>query len=242
MTEQPIFRIIKEYYGTEAAVIGQVANSTGAGVRRHIDAVAIGLWPSRGLYIHAIEIKISHGDLKRELDNPAKADEIARYCDAFYIAAPFGPIEGVPESWGWYTIIDGKAKKVKKAEQIECSRLTKSFVAAIARRLVEQAAPEAMLEEAKELGRAEARKQFSAELRRANDAELAAIRKYQILESSMRGIDVDAVNQMRAIIRNFRGEVGSLNAIRVNAAEIQRHADAIEKLSKRVLVEKEEKQ
>jgi len=236
MTEQNIFAAVRAYYGSEAVVLSQVGNATGAGHRRLIDALAVGIWPSRGLYLHAIEIKISKSDLMRELKNPEKADEIARFCDKFFIAAPFIPPEGVPNAWGWYTVGDGVARRMRDAAAIEAQPLNRSFVAAIARRLVEQQAPEVLLAEAEERGRVAGRAESAAEIDRLINEANVAYRKAATIESSMRGVDVDAVRQMKEISRNLHGQRGSLNALRMNAAELVRQADALEELAKRVLV------
>jgi hypothetical protein len=45
------------------------------------------LWPSRGIELHGIEIKVSRNDWLKELGDPAKADEIARFCDRWWVAA-----------------------------------------------------------------------------------------------------------------------------------------------------------
>lgn len=236
MTESDVFRALVAYYGPSACVLSQVANATGAGHRRAIDAVAIGLWPSRGLYLHAIEIKVSKSDLTRELNDPSKADEIARYCDAFYIAAPFGPPPDVPDSWGWYTISDGKATRTRQAADIEPQPLTRSFVAAIARRLVEQQSPEAVLAEAVARGRREAAEEYREAMARARREADKVLREARQIQSAFYNVDADAIRQVKAIVRNLRGEVGSLNSIRASARDLVRQADAIEELAQRVLV------
>ena len=51
------------------------------------DAVIMSLWPSRGLELHGVEIKVSRADWKREAADPAKAEAIAAYCDAGELAS-----------------------------------------------------------------------------------------------------------------------------------------------------------
>lgn len=240
MTEADVFAALKARYGQEAVLVSQVSNATGARKSRTIDAVAIGVWPSRGLYLHAIEIKVSRSDLRRELDHPEKADAIAACCDAFFIAAPFDPTEGVPDAWGWYTVSAGSARKVRDAKPIEAAPLGRSFVAALARQLVAQCSPDAVMAKAREEGAKAARAEMAASNQQAWDDAMAARRELTAMQCSVRGVDVDAVQQMMAIARNFSGAYGSLNALRVNATEIVRQADAIETLSKRLMaVERE---
>jgi hypothetical protein len=69
------------------AWLPQVGDSTGL-VRRHADAIVMGLWPSRGLTLMGFEIKAGRGDWLRELRDPRKAEEIAAFCDEWWIVAP----------------------------------------------------------------------------------------------------------------------------------------------------------
>lgn len=86
----------------EYGIVFEVAKGTGFTANRHLDAMAMDTWPSRGLALHGIEIKVSKSDLAAELRNPAKAGEIADFCNYFWIAAPKGvaDIEKLPMSWG----------------------------------------------------------------------------------------------------------------------------------------------
>lgn len=71
----------KTYCQPEWALFFEVGNATGFNARRHADAVAMNMYPSRGLVLHGFEFKASKSDWKRELANPQKAEEIAQYCD-----------------------------------------------------------------------------------------------------------------------------------------------------------------
>ena len=85
-------------------ILREVRNGTGFSRRktRSADAVAISCWPSRGLWLGGVEIKVSRSDWQKELAIPEKAAEIQKYCRYWYVAAPKGLInEGeVPEAWG----------------------------------------------------------------------------------------------------------------------------------------------
>lgn len=239
LSERTVLDAVAALYDREAVLVRHVANATGAGARRTIDAIAIGLWPSRGLYLHAIEAKVSKSDYRRELKDIAKADELARYCDAFYVAATFPPPDDVPQAWGWYTITDGVAIRSKAAARIEAIPPSRSFIAALARRLADQHAPDAVIAAAEERGKAAGRAEMVAETRRAENAEMVAIRKLGCIEARYRGIDDDAIRQMTAIARNLRGEHGDLNALRVTANGVVRAANALEGLARRLLTSEE---
>lgn len=81
---------LRVHYGAGYALVEQVGDSTGYRVSRHLDVIALGLWPSRGHDLHGIEVKVSKADFKRELSTPIKAEAVADRCDRFYIAAPAG--------------------------------------------------------------------------------------------------------------------------------------------------------
>jgi hypothetical protein len=86
----------------EYAFLRQVRNAAGFDASRTFDAVAVGLWPSRGFAIHVYEVKVDRGDWQRELANPAKAEDAARVGDRFSIVAPRDVVDlaEVPATWG----------------------------------------------------------------------------------------------------------------------------------------------
>lgn len=121
--------------GQEATVIYEVAQGTGTRANRHLDAVAMELWPSRGLALHGIEIKVSAHDWRREKADPAKAEEIARFCDYFWIAAPpdVVPLADLPMAWGLLIVRDGKCQVAKAAEKTPAHAIDRHFLAACLR-------------------------------------------------------------------------------------------------------------
>lgn len=127
----------KRYPKGEWALAFEVANGTGANARRYADAVAMNLWPSRGLAIHGFEIKVSKSDWKNELAQPAKAEAVAKYCDFWWVVAPEGivcPTE-LPAPWGLLVEKNGLLHAVKPACQKETVPVTRSFMAALFRRV-----------------------------------------------------------------------------------------------------------
>ena len=72
-----------------------------------MDAVAVGLWWSLELRMHAFEIKTSRADLRRELRQPEKALEAARYADTFSLVVPENlkvTTDELPDGWGLYKV------------------------------------------------------------------------------------------------------------------------------------------
>ena len=86
--------------GPTWAFIEQVRNAAGFNATRTADAIAMALWPSRGLELHGFEIKVSRSDWLRELKDPSKA--VVELVDRWWIVAPESvvhPSELLP-SWG----------------------------------------------------------------------------------------------------------------------------------------------
>lgn len=126
----------QRYSGQEAAIVFEVAAATGFSANRHLDAIAMDLWPSRGLALTGIEIKVNYHDWRRELAQPAKAEELAQYTDYFYVAAPENliPVEELPEAWGLLEVNDKlEARITKKATKTEARAFGRPFLAAMIR-------------------------------------------------------------------------------------------------------------
>jgi hypothetical protein len=72
-SQDVIAALRKKYPAAAWAFLEQVANGTGYAKKyRWADALAMGLWPSRGMELHGIEVKVSRSDWLRELENPAR--------------------------------------------------------------------------------------------------------------------------------------------------------------------------
>lgn len=118
------------------AFLPQVPNGTGSHKSRTADALAMSLWPSRGLELFGFEVKVSRGDWLRELKEPAKADAIARYCDRWWVVAPDASIvkpAALPKGWGLLVMRgSGLAAKIEAA-LIETEPIPRTFLAAVLR-------------------------------------------------------------------------------------------------------------
>jgi hypothetical protein len=164
VTSDDIYELLKARFGApEWALLPQVANATGGGAIRYADAVAVSLWPSRGIEIHGFEIKVERRDWKRELANPAKADAVGSFCDRWWVVAPEGvvPAEELPVAWGLLESRpngDAGHKLWTRREPglLEPQPLTRAFVAALIRRVYGVATPEAKIRKLVDAARAEA--------------------------------------------------------------------------------------
>ncbi|KNY18210.1 hypothetical protein AKG11_03455 [Shinella sp. SUS2] len=127
----------KRWTEPEYAIMWEVSNVTGASAKRYADAVIMSLWPSRGLELHGVEIKVSRSDWKREAADPKKAEAIARYCDRWYIHTTPGVVDDLsdlPPAWGLREY-DGKSwKTIREAAKNDPEPITRPFLAALLRR------------------------------------------------------------------------------------------------------------
>lgn len=137
-TEQSMLLALREHFpAREYALLPQVRNGTGfSRAARTADAIAVSLWPSRGIYLHGIEIKVNRYDWVRELKSPEKADDIAGYCHFWWVAIPEREIvaDELPFDWGLLILGDGKLKRAVQAPKRDPKPLTLDFVAALLRK------------------------------------------------------------------------------------------------------------
>lgn len=177
-TAETVLEALRVSYPAPAyAVLPQVRNGTGfarAKVRT-ADALVMGIWPSRGLELWGVEIKVSRADFVTELKDPEKADEIAKYCDRWYLAISDNDvIEGlsVPSAWGVLVLRNGKMRCTHEASKLKSKPVDRVFLAAIVRKVHEAVHPTSEatrirararqdgLEEGKAAAREEARADF----------------------------------------------------------------------------------
>lgn len=136
------------YAPPEYAYLPQVRSSTGFNpYERYADGLAISTYPSRGIHLHGIEIKVSRADWRRELRRPEKAEPIAQYCTYWWLAAPDGviPLDEVPQDWGLLEVHGSVLRATKQATKRKAEALSLGFVAAIMRKALDTVMPEAML-------------------------------------------------------------------------------------------------
>ena len=169
----------KRYQHPEWALCFEVANATGAGARRYADAVAMNLFPSRGLAIHGFEIKVSKSDFTNEIANPEKSVAVQQYCDHWWIVAPASAVDEtlLPKTWGWLRVDKDKLVTVKQAPDLEAKDVTRSFMAALVRRANEVDAGEVtklvhdQVQRMREADRQRFEREVAARTRKGDDAQ-----------------------------------------------------------------------
>lgn len=126
--------LLKKYQEPEWYLGFEVGNSCGSETKRHADAIAICAYPSRGFKAIGFEIKVSKSDLKHELDNPTKCEEMYQYVNEWYLVIPKGLADNadIPKPWGIIEYNDGKLRQKRKAQYHE-AKLTTGFMLAFIR-------------------------------------------------------------------------------------------------------------
>lgn len=210
------------------AFLPHVRNQTGYSKDiRTADALAMCLYPSRGLYLNGFEIKVCRSDWLVELKNPDKAEDIAYYCDFWWVVAPKDVVktDEVPVNWGLMNPFGQTLKIIKQAKQLKSNPLDKVFVAAILRRAVEYILPDVKINAAYkngyESGRKSANESFDIEKQEHRNLEEVVKKFYEDSGVNINnGWNKDKIgNAVKMIINNehlrIKDELNSL----LNTAE-----------------------
>lgn len=203
------------YSGNDWAFLTEVPDGTGAAKTRSADAMAMSLWPSRGLELHGIEVKANRADWLRELKDAAKAEALCSYCDRWWIAAGDPDIvrEGeLPKTWG--LLVPRGKTLVQKVAAPELSPLPvdRCFLAGLLRRAMEQLVPKPEVDAAhrEEVESAYNRGKASAEyeIKRAQDARAELESKVKTFEAAS-GLTISGwysgnIGETVRLLRNFQ--------------------------------------
>lgn len=233
--------ISKRWAPPEYAVMWEVGRATGAvSHQRYADAVIMSLWPSRGLELHGVEIKVSRSDWRREAADPAKAEAIAAYCDCWWVFTGPGVIQDtseLPPMWGAREY-DGRVwRTIKEAGKTEAKVCDRAFLASLLRRADGESRWQ-IDQQAREIAAAavkSAEAQIESEIaRRSRDADKARqqiaefeeasglnFRDYMLGDAKSVGAMVKAVKAIgidnayggvNSILNTLRGMVGRLES------------------------------
>ena len=138
----------KRYSGDEWVILSEVRNAAGYDATRTADAIAMNMWPSRGLAMHGFEIKASRADWLRELKNPRKADAFMGRVDYWWLVVGDPAIvhDGeLPDGWGLLAPRGGGLGVVTEPAKRPAVDISRPFLASLLRRAARELMPDARL-------------------------------------------------------------------------------------------------
>lgn len=191
----------KRYEETQGWLLfHEVRNTTGyARKEGYCDAMAMSIWPSRGIALHGFELKQSRSDLVAELRQPKKADEFTPFCDHWWLVVSDKKlVEGVevPATWGILAPQAGVLRAIRDAPKRERQEWKPTFIASLLRRFYEQHIGKSRNEIK------EAAHQLAKEMSETKDAT-----KLKQLESTVKQLSDDNL-ELKREIREFEQATG----------------------------------
>jgi hypothetical protein len=230
-----VFSALRHVFPSPAHVrLAGVRNGTGYARKRvrTIDALIFSTYPSRGLWMGGVEIKVSRSDWKKELADAEKAAEIQKYCNRWYVAAPAGviPTAEVPDTWGHIECTAASAKIVKAAPGLKPIPPDVLLLCAIFRAFAEAHTPNAEVQNkvAEQAAEAEKRRQQN------ENYEVRALRESVDAFEKAAGIslrsrwDADNIGSAVKMILAVRAKGGTPNDIAMSLLrDAQRYHDQI---------------
>lgn len=156
-TKQVLDILAEKHVGPVWAFFREVRSSTGfANGQRSADAIAMTLWPSRGLELNGFEVKVSRGDWLKELKNPEKAESVCKYCDRWWVVVGDKEIvkDGeLPPTWGLMVPRGKKSLVVSvKAPKLNPQDVDRDFLASLLRKASEEIADPQAVKTARDRG------------------------------------------------------------------------------------------
>lgn len=128
-----------EWPSPDCAFIPEFRSGTGWGRSQRADAIAMHLWPSKGLELIGFELKISRSDWLRELKQGDKANHMKQFCDRWYVVASDSKVvkyaHELPEGWGLMFCEKGKIVTMIEAPKLEPIPIDRLILASLMRRI-----------------------------------------------------------------------------------------------------------
>lgn len=231
MTADEVLQKVRlKWPAKSAAVLPAVADRVGR-PERFADVVVMELFPSRGLSLSVVEIKVSRSDFLKEMRTPEKAESINAFCDYQWIAAPAGVIhpEDLPPGWGLLEATATKAtikkKPVLNPHRREPDRV---FLASLLRALQKNVSPEAEIERRVQEAVAQERHRHNLQFR---EMEKRAEESYQSLRRAVDEFEAASGIRINKWDAKGAGEVGAI----VKAIMHDRQGHLVRELETRLL-------
>ena len=137
MTADNVRAALDSVWGPAENVIVDEAPTDASRQGTKIDRLVISCWPSRGLELDGIEIKVSLSDFRRELKNTAKGDWWWWHVHRFWLAVPEPMAKKVkdelPSGWGLLACSSKQTRVMVKPEKHDAERLPWTAVVGLMR-------------------------------------------------------------------------------------------------------------
>ncbi len=186
-----MWKLLQRRYGEsdEWVILSEVRNRAGFDASRTADAIAMNMWPSRGLALHGFEIKVSRSDWVREMKAPAKAEAFYGLVDYWWLVVsdPALVHDGeLPDGWGLLAPRGPGLGVVTEAAKHPDVETPRNFLAALLRRAEREVTPEAVHARTRREGYDEgltagrtASKEALRQVRAERDRDRAAIAEFE---------------------------------------------------------------
>lgn len=140
--EPSVWDLLERRYESEQGwlLFYEVAQRTGYNNTGYADAMALSVWPSRGIQLLGFEIKRSRSDLLKELRDEQKAEKFIKFCHQWWLVVSDAKLtEGVevPPNWGILAPRNQVLYQVRPAAKLEPAAWTPDFIASMMRRFHE---------------------------------------------------------------------------------------------------------
>lgn len=155
----PLDIVAAKYSPPHWVWLREVRNNTGFQSNRSADALAIGLYHSRGQFLVGFEQKVSRSDWLNELKQPDKAESIAQFCDYWNLVIPDREIiqeAEIPPLWGVLLAFGRRVQVVKQAPKMKARPIDRGLLASLIQRSVAAAVAPHLISDKEKLNRAEA--------------------------------------------------------------------------------------
>jgi len=238
-TSAQLYELIRKKYPAPAwAVLPQVADGTGARAKRWADAVAMSLYPSRGLELHGFEIKVARGDWLKELASPDKAEAVAAFCDRWWVVAPpqVAKLDELPPLWGLLEVRGDSLTILKAAEALTAKPVDRVFLASLFRRVYEHGTSAAEIDMAHTKGVEEERARHIERVRTQIDTHQeqvqALAKELGALRVALGTSNTEFVGQAVKLLMTFQGPHYRRNALDQLKSVAQEVVSAVTELDK----------
>jgi hypothetical protein len=213
---QVFIALQKRYSEPEWILLRNVRNAVGYARKeeRYADAIALNLWPSRGLEVVGFEIKSYRNDWLKELSKPDKSAPIQKFCDKWYIAVGQEDIiqpGELPPTWGLMVPTRKESLKVKvEAPALQPVPIDKLFCLSLVRSAVKESNPPEVLQ------------------KQLNDAKKAGI------ETGREGAksDLSALNNRLSDLSKSVREFEEASGVKINSWDSGRIGEAVKLVTK----------